>query len=83
MKCHFQTCQQDALPTWPISMSEVPLCAEHADWMTEAVPLPDVHALDNLAEMIRLGENITRAISHIRNDYEWSAEAYERRPEQN
>lgn len=83
MKCHYETCQRAALSTWPISRSEVPLCAEHADWMTEAVPLPNVRADDQMAEWDKSLANITSAMAHIRNDYEWSAEAYERRPEQN
>lgn len=83
MKCHYETCQKPALSTWPISRSEVPLCAEHADWMTEAVPLPDVTNPDKGAEWDKLAANIIAAMSHIRNDYEWDAAAYERRPEQN
>lgn len=82
MKCHYELCQEPALSTWPISMSEVPLCAEHADWMTEAVPLPNVSA-DPAAEHDKMVKNITAAMEHIRNDYEWSAEAYERDPGRN
>ena len=83
MKCHFGTCQRKALSTWRLTRSEVPLCAEHAGWMTEAVPLPNVRATDLIAENEKLAQNIEAAMSHIRNDFEWSAEAYERRPERN
>ena len=83
MKCHYKLCQNDALDTWPYSRSEVPLCEEHADWMTEAVPLPDVRAEDIHAEQDRLIANILAAMQHIRNDCEWSEQAYERRPELN
>lgn len=71
------------MPTWPWSRSEVPLCAEHADWMTEAVPLPNVKAEDHLAENNKLIANYQNAMKHVRNDYEWSEDAYERRPELN
>jgi hypothetical protein len=51
--------------------------------MTEAVPLPDVRAADTLAENNKLIANYQAAMQHIRNDYEWSEDAYERRPELN
>jgi hypothetical protein len=63
-------------------MSEVPLCAEHADWMTEAVPLPDVNA-DPVEEMEKLRASIEAAHAELRNDAEWSIQAYERKPELN
>lgn len=76
MKCHYEDCQKDALSTWPLTRSEVPLCAEHADWMTEAVPLPDVKAVDIIAENDKLVANIEAAMAHIRNDEEWDANKY-------